>query len=37
MVLFFSDANNAGSKSDGKSTKDQQMPQDLFATIAEFE
>ncbi|KAK4299615.1 hypothetical protein Pmani_028118 [Petrolisthes manimaculis] len=31
------DANNAGSKSDGKSTKDQQMPQDLFATIAEFE
>ncbi|XP_053647303.2 nucleoporin p58/p45 isoform X4 [Cherax quadricarinatus] len=31
------DANNAGSKTDGKSTKDQQMPQDLFATIALFE
>ncbi|XP_045612696.1 nucleoporin p58/p45 isoform X3 [Procambarus clarkii] len=31
------DANNAGSKTDGKSTRDQQMPQDLFATIALFE
>ncbi|XP_042225676.1 nucleoporin p58/p45-like isoform X3 [Homarus americanus] len=31
------DANIAGSKTDGKSTKDQHLTQDLFATIAVFE
>ncbi|XP_071550876.1 uncharacterized protein [Panulirus ornatus] len=31
------DSNSAGSKTDGKSTKDQQLSQDIFATIALFE
>lgn len=31
------DANSSGSKLSGKSTKDQQLPPDLFATIAVFE
>lgn len=31
------DANSSGTKTSGKSTKDQQLSQDLFATIAVFE